>query len=422
MKSLKILYKVSKRIFFAITNLLVLLVSLMIPKTNRIIVVGGWFGKRFADNSKYFFLYANENKKKLGLYKVIWITRSNKIKEELKRKGYCVYKIWSIQSIWYHLRSRIHLIDQSSSDINPFFSVRSKRINMWHGFPLKKIGTFMKDCNKNKIRKNNCILVFLDKISTRGFWSDRYILATSKFSASVLGQAFGVPSEKVIVSGYPRNYELIVNKPIKYISENEIECLNIIRSEKERSKSIIGYFPTFRDKRETLIFGIKDNNELHEVLDYFERLNIKIIGKFHFADKNDEFKGIYYHKTFVNLPSDADIYTFINEIDILITDYSSIYFDFLLWNRPIIFFPYDLEYYQNEDRGIIFDYDTITPGPKVYNVSELKALFLDGVESFTVAYHSKYQDKALQLKKKVFENITEMDIEHLIKQIKFINT
>ena len=58
--------------------------------------------------------------------------------------------------------------------------------------------------------------------------------------------------------------------------------------------------------------------------------------------------------------------------DLLITDYSSIFFDFLLLDRPIVFFPYDLEQYLSQDRAMYFDYEIMTPGPKCRTYDELE--------------------------------------------------
>jgi len=424
--------KIFKRLFYLISNILILLISFIVPKTDKIIIVGGWFGKRFADNSKHFFLYVNENKKQLAVHKIVWITRSDTIKVELRSRGYDAYKAWSVQSIWYHLRAKNHIIDQSIIDINPFFSVRSKRINLWHGFPLKRIGTFTKDTHRKRTLRSNQLTEWLSKISIRGFWGDHYVLATSEFSAKILGDAFNVTSNRIIISCYPRNYEPIVSKPIKYVPKNEKNYLNLIERAKEQGNAIIGYFPTFRDKKETLIFGTKDRNELGELLDYFKKSNIKVVCKFHFAGKDDKFGDIYNHvagkddkfgdiynhEAFLNLPSDADVYTFLSKVDILITDYSSIYFDYLLWERPIIFFPYDLEYYRDEDRGLIFDYYEFTPGPKVFNAKELEEVLSKGINDFRRSYASNYSEVARNLKIKIFGNPEKMKIDHLLRQIR----
>lgn len=399
-------------------NTIILIISFFIPKTDKIFVVGSWFGKRFADNSKYFYLYANTNKDELKIKKVIWITRSDEVLKELKAQGYSVYKPWSLYSIWYHLRAKVHLIDQSIFDINPFLSVRSIRINLWHGFPLKKIGTYKGNHRNIKQRVNSKLIKEIIDYSTPGFWRKHYLLATSEFSAEILGKAFDVPNDRVIISGYPRNYEPIIDKPIKYVSQNEREHFIKIKHAKEQGCTIIGYFPTFRDKKKTLIFGTQKCNELQGLFDYFKKMDIKIVGKFHFAGKDDNFTDIHNHESFINLPSDTDVYTFLSEIDILITDYSSIYFDYLLWKRPIIFFPYDLEYYRDEDRGLIFDYEEFTPGPKVYNIKELIELLSKGIDEFRSLYINTYSKKALALKEKIFGNPEDMKINHLIDQIR----
>lgn len=68
----------------------------------------------------------------------------------------------------------------------------------------------------------------------------------------------------------------------------------------------------------------------------------------------------------------GDIYPALNLFDALITDYSSIYFDFLLLDRPIIFFPYDMENYICNDRSLLFDYKTMAPGPLCTNQNQVE--------------------------------------------------
>jgi len=398
-----------------VINLAVLIISLLIPKSKKIAVVGGWFGERFADNSKHFYLYLNDNLNDLGFDKVVWITRSIEIKEELSRKGYLVYSTWSLPSIWYHFRAKYHLIDQAPTDINSIFSVRSKRINLWHGFPLKKIGNYM---NLKPFRPESKSLKLANKFTTRGFWADHFILATSEFSAEILGEAFGVDEKKIIISGYPRNYESISDRPIKYVPQNEKSSYEEIEKYKDEGYKIIGYFPTFRDKRETLIFGTENIEEINQFLDYCESIKIKFVGKFHFAGKNDKFGIIKDHKAFINLSSEADVYTFLSQLDILMTDYSSIYFDFLLWNQPIIFFPYDLNYYRDEDRGLIFDYEEYTPGPKAYTIGDLQTLLSQNMDVIKESYEEKYRLTADHLKMKIFGDYNHMGIEHLINQFR----
>ena len=75
--------------------------------------------------------------------------------------------------------------------------------------------------------------------------------------------------------------------------------------------------------------------------------------------------------------SSKDIYPILPLSDLLITDYSSIYTDYLFLNKPILFFPFDKEEYIKNDRAFQFDYDEFTPGPKAYNQQELERLILN---------------------------------------------
>ena len=72
-----------------------------------------------------------------------------------------------------------------------------------------------------------------------------------------------------------------------------------------------------------------------------------------------------------------DPYPLLKLIDVLITDYSSIYFDFMLTNKPIIFFPYDLEEYLMKSREMYFDYEEFTPGNKVFIQEDLEKALLE---------------------------------------------
>lgn len=403
-----------------IANLIITFVSFFIPKSDDIIIVGGWFGDRFADNSKHLYLYAHKHKKELNLKKVVWITNNYEIKKELENENYKVYYKWSLYSIWYHFRAKHHFIDQSINDINPFFSVRSNRINLWHGFPLKKVG-YLRETDRNKQNiENSKFLKRLHNLSTKGFWGDNYLLATSKFSANLLGKAFKVPKEKIIISGYPRNYGAF-NESIDFKLSSEREGIKKIKEAKRKKNYIFTYLPTFRDNMNTKIFGTSNPKELINFLDFLNSKNIVVVGKFHFANNDVNMNSVCNHNSFINLSSDLDVYSFIEYSDVLITDYSSIYFDFLLWNKPIIFFPYDLDYYKKNDRGLIFNYNEFTPGPKTKDILEFKKLISKTPEDFIKWYNNEYFNKANQLKKKVFKNPNKRGINHLFRQIKNLN-
>lgn len=384
-----------KDLIKTLINFLVYTLSILIYKNNQYWLFGSWYGQRFSDNSRYFFLYSDRYKEELGLKKIIWTTKSFNIFNELKSKGYEVYYHWSVKGIWYHLRSGVHFVDQSpTEDINAYFSIKALKINLWHGFPLKKVGIYSGQLIKGE--------------KSFGNWHNSKVLCTSEFATEVLGEAFIKNREECIVGMYPRNHYLL-NEDFQLL-DSEKTIVDMIKSLKKAGKKIIFYLPTFRDKAEVKFLGTDSEEEIQKFINFLDTNNYVLITKLHYAGKlfhkesNDNRNGI------INLDQDVDVYPITKETDILITDYSSIYFDFLYLDRDIIFFPYDLEYYTNIDRGLIFDYSEFTPGNKVYNLSDLEADLLNKKK-----FRDNYKSERNILKNKIFGNF---EIADTIKEIK----
>ena len=114
------------------------------------------------------------------------------------------------------------------------------------------------------------------------------------------------------------------------------------------------------------------NIDLKKINQSLKNLNTKLYVKLHYYHLNKHNFRNYSHIYFIT-DNDIlqDIYTILTEFDLLITDYSSVHFDFLLTNKPIIFAPFDKEKYLMEDREFYYNYNDVTPGPKASNWSEL---------------------------------------------------
>jgi len=400
-----------KRILHLLTtfflNLVTIVLNLFVRKDSKVVVVGGWFGKRFADNSRYFFLFLNKYKAEYGLTKIIWITRRDEIYGMLKEEGFDVAKAWSLKSIYYHLKAKYHVIDQAPEDINGYFSFGSIRINLWHGFPLKKIGKYVDESSDKselmEILKGTFRNILHTGIFSIGGWSRFCLLATSKFSAEILGYAFNVGEPDIAIANYPRNDVLISDMDL-FIPEDEKRIIDLANERKSRGYKVIVYLPTFRDRTGTLLLNIMDEQEMASFLSFLEENRILFITKFHFANTfiqhADIFGDINRSNTILNLPSSLDVYNLLKLSDMLITDYSSVYFDYLLLNRPILFYPYDLDCYANRDRGLIFDYDEYTPGRKAYTLQELMQEIKNIIEN---GFDDGYQDARNRLKNRIFE-------------------
>lgn len=397
----KIMKSFIKQLINLICSIVIRILNVFFKKQKDIILIGGWFGQRFADNSKYLFLYLNENKIKYRLNKIIFVTRNKKIYNYIKNElRYETCMMYSLKSFYYHLVAKFYIIDQSPrKDLLGYLGINSIKINLWHGFPLKKIG----------YEKS------IKKVIQLGNWQNAYLLTCSEFGSSILGEAFKCFKDRRLKGMYPRNHYLLNCN--KYLDDREKSIIEKIEIAKKNKKKILMYLPTFRDKEKLKFLGVESEERIIKFFKFLQSNDYFLISKVHFAGTNIVGKNrdnIYLqNKNFLNLDSDMDIYSILKEADILITDYSSVYFDYLYLDRDIVFYPYDLEYYKNNDRGLLFNYDEMTPGKKVYNIDELECVLQN------LRYkRDEFKDKRKEILLKCFEKYTLDDTVKNILNIK----
>lgn len=348
---MKIVFKLLYNSFFNV-------LSFIIPKDKKRIIVGGWFGNRFGDNSRYFYILNFHNS--LG-YKIVYVSDDENLIEELNEKGYYALKKKSLSSVWNHLRSKYHAIDQSTEDILSSLSSRAVRIQMWHGIPIKKIWTEV-PVYQEGIKKKLYNAGYLIK----GKWNVYHLVVPSEYSKTIFNQCIRNDNIKMILCKYPRVEYLLSNNTF----ELEEEKINIekIMNQKEKGKKILFYLPTFRDNNQTLLFGCKNEEEINLFLNKLEELNVFVVAKYHAAEK----KGVQLqHRNCLFLPPNNDVYVIYKYSDMLVTDYSSAMFDYLGLEQSILYYPYDYDYYISRDRGLLLDYEMFTPGLKAYTPNQL---------------------------------------------------
>ncbi len=117
------------------TFFLFFILKILIPVKKNYIVFGHRSGKRFGDNSRYMFIYLNQNFKNK---RCIWITKEQKILKIVRDMGYECYISDSIRGIYFSLISKWHIYDCSENDINSVITKLSNNINLWHGTLFKK--------------------------------------------------------------------------------------------------------------------------------------------------------------------------------------------------------------------------------------------------------------------------------------------
>lgn len=373
-------------------NLLISTLGLVLPRSKKIIVIGGWFGLRFSDNSRYLFLYLHKHKERYGFEQVYFFTRNADLYSELRSAGFSVLFPGTLKCVWFHMRAKFHVVDQVAEDISDKYSLGAIRVNLWHGFPIKKIDLYP---NLQPIGSWFKRAKFWAARYSRGGWHRYKFLSTSAYFDTIIKRAWLLNDSDLLAGGYPRHLK-IYSDELDYFNlaiENHY-ISNLIKLRAEHTK-VIFYLPTFRNEAASPM-GLENSMEVKKVVDMCLRTKSVLFYKGHFADIRN-----------MNIPSDAivqvdkdlDVYALIKYCDILITDYSSICLDVLLQtSMPIILYAYDLEYYRNLDRGFELNYEALYVGEIVSDIDSLIRV-IDGMSS---AYIEKYRASRKDLYLRLF--------------------
>lgn len=335
------------------------MLSYAMPRNRNIWIFIGWHQgpdrEIFADNAKYMFLHAS----RLKSISAIWIGKDKKIVKLLHQEGLRAVHIHSIRGMWYSLRAGYTFIDAFMYPTNWKNSGGSSIIQLWHGKGMKKTG-FDSPYSLQRYRKITSPHLFERPAKT---------IASSHYTAWLMASIFHLPQNRVLVTGLPRNDVLF-----HHIKGSEIDAPPGLKQSlehiKEKSGKTILWAPTFRPSGASPLTYVK----LAEFENALKKQNSHLYMSLHpkFARKETAWKTAYEHIH----PVDAgyDMYPFLSLFDMLVTDYSSLYVDFLLLDKPIVFFTYDLEEYK-KTMGLYDDFDSLTPGPHPRTFDELlKAL------------------------------------------------
>lgn len=390
--------------------------SRLFPRRKDIWLFGSTFGRRFADNPRYFYQYCRKAGKEAGI-RPIWISHDTELVAYLCNHGYEAYRYHSLKGLYYALRGKVYLYDNYSKDINFWQSAGGIKVNMWHGIPLKKIQAdnkhdkFRHPRNRWERWKNFPRNLSDEKPSD-------WVLTTSEFMKPVFSSAFR--TKHVFTCGYPRTDYLISDEIDNLLLPKEQQQMSLVTEfQKKRGKGnvkIVYYMPTFRDS-ESKFFEVMDLGRFQK---YLAEKDILFCVKLHPKSKlRKEFADLM-ERGFENvlvIDADSDPYVLLKITDVLITDYSSVYFDFLLLDRPIIFFDYDREEYISQSRDLYFDYESMTPGVKTETTEGL----IEALQSATYPtkeYDKKYADQRRYVREKIFDAPKEMSSPKLVAAIK----
>ncbi len=346
------------KLSFILIGSLVFPLAHLVPKRRDLWVFGASRGRRYADNSRYLYEAVSADASLLGC----WISKDRDIVRQLQASGFMACYYFSLRALWYSMRANVAVLTHRGNvwdgDL-PLFCITAKTclIQLWHGIPLKKIAfddrifSYNFDEMSMSFRFRALIgrfLPFLLRIERPNL-----AIATSEETRRVLAGAFRVPIDRVVVTGYPRNDVFM------RCAEGGGGVANIL------------YMPTFRggegSEFDPFAAGGSSVAEIDRLL-VARRMTLAV--KLHpFNRISQRVRDDLVRAENIEF-LDADIYGQLADYHLLITDYSSIYFDFILMERPVVFLPFDLQEYKVADREFYYPYQEVTPGPKVSSWQE----------------------------------------------------
>jgi CDP-glycerol glycerophosphotransferase len=345
----------------------------------KVVIFNSFNGKSYSDTPKavYEYMLAQERFKD---YRFIWVFKEPTKYQWLKenKKTYIV-KDKSVQYERALAKARYWICNYRIYDYvypkkNQFY------IQCWHGTPLKRLGYDIE--HSNNAMNSSKEIQYKYRTDAEKF---KYILSPSAFSTEKFASAWNLNKtgqrNKLIELGYPRD-DFMLN----YTKEDVTSIKENLKIPED--KKVLLYAPTWRDNQHTSGVGYVYSTEVD-----FSKLQEKlgdewiILFRAHYLVANsfdfEQYQGFVY---------DASDYDDINQLyvisDLLITDYSSVFFDYATLNRPMIFYMYDLQYYGEDLRGFYIDLKEL-PGPIVEDEDTLldKIIHLDSWFS----YDEKYQ-------------------------------
>ena len=191
---------------------------------------------------------------------------------------------------------------------------------------------------------------FIDKVRFKTLDRYTYCISPSKLFDDCFRSAFLLGSDNILRTSYPRNKSLFISEQRKKQIRKSLKI--------EESERFIMYLPTHRNQ------GINSNlstavSKLYKYDKVFSANKVKFVIKPHFYE-SDNFR---LHNSLDSIKilfdSECDLYELLAASDLLVTDYSSVFFDYELLNKPIIIYPYDIINYESNDREFYFYYDFI---------------------------------------------------------------
>lgn len=374
--------KIARKVWFLKNRCKYNFVTRKIEIDDKLIIFGSFNGRSYCDSPKALYKYLIESEEYKD-YKFIWAFKNPEehkfLEENINTK---VIPIKSKEFLKTLAKAKYWIFNYKIQD---YIFPRENQVfvQCWHGTPLKRLGCDLEHFNNamnsiSEIRRRY-------QIESSKF---SYFLSPSKFASEKFMSAWDIKNEEIMLEqGYPRN-DFLTN-----YTENDVERIKKDLNIQDINKKILLYAPTYRDNQHTAGVGYTYDAKVD-----FEMLKEKLSDEYiilfraHWLVAQD-FDFEKYKDFVIDVSNHDDINELYVISDMLITDYSSVFFDYANLKRPIIFYMYDLEAYRDDIRGFYISLEEL-PGKILENEEELVK------EINLISENFKYDEKYEKFNKK----------------------
>lgn len=339
--------------------LIVYPLSFLVPR-NPACWVFGCQRNSFVENSKYLFLWINHYQR--PNVNAVWISGSSEVVQNLRNHGYNAHLRWSINGLWACLRAAVYVFSTDVSDVNFCTSGRALKVNLWHGVGLKNIGFKDKKSSESSAPFWHKTMAGLRRrVYILRFIRPHKFLSTSQMMTAHFSESIHMAATQCLEADYPR---LTVSKDPELLQVAKNFGGNAyLETMLGSGKYCYIYIPTWRDAGgHDLATAFPDLEKLDRILGSADS---KLVIKLH---PNEATPSLDDYNNIKVWPAGADLYLYLARFHGLITDYSSILYDYLaISGRDIILYNYDYDQYRSRSREFAYPYEENVCGTWVNN-------------------------------------------------------
>ena len=394
--------KLIKKFLGKLIRFLYRLVYRFIPCQKETILFISFHGRGYSDNPMALHQYITTHSQ-YQKYHCIYAIKNYKQKK-IKIDNAKVIEYFSIPYFFYLARSKYWI---SNCKLPKYVLKKPTQVYLqtWHGTPLKKLAHDIEVLEGTTFYRSGMSLEEMRSTYDNDVSKYNYMISPSSFTTEVFQSAFLINKERLIETGYPRN---------DILSNYQDEDINRIKTKFNlpKDKKVILYAPTWRDNSFNLKgYTFKLEVDFKKWQKTLSEEYIVVFKPHYLIVNNFDLESVKDFVYFVD--PQEDISTLYLIADILITDYSSVFFDFAILKRPIYFYMYDLESYRDELRGFYLDIYQDLPG----QIIEDENLLLEKIKQNNFDYNK------LKLFNHRFNNhedgnASKRVLEILLKQVK----